>query len=110
MMSKKWLGEDYDLLRKNCCHFSNEFAKRLGVGPIPNWVLNLAGAGATCQDGYNKFEHIKNKGKKARGGIAMDTYRFGDVTRGILAVGGVDAYAEDACKACTRGISKICLS
>eukprot|EP00928_Gymnodinium_smaydae_P088184 TRINITY_DN72306_c0_g1_i1.p1 TRINITY_DN72306_c0_g1~~TRINITY_DN72306_c0_g1_i1.p1 ORF type:complete len:267 (+),score=69.99 TRINITY_DN72306_c0_g1_i1:38-802(+) len=47
-----WLGGDYDLLRKNCCSFTNEMSERLGTGPIPAWVKNLAGAGATLNDGF----------------------------------------------------------
>jgi len=47
----EWPGEEYDLLRRNCCVFSDEFCKRLGVGAIPGWVTNLAGAGATL--GYH---------------------------------------------------------
>eukprot|EP00439_Symbiodinium_sp_Y106_P023552 s2722_g2.t2 len=38
--------EDYDLLRRNCCHFADDFARRLGVGGIPGWVMRLAKVGA----------------------------------------------------------------
>ncbi|CAE7283269.1 unnamed protein product [Symbiodinium sp. CCMP2592] len=37
---------DYDLLRRNCCHFADDFARRLGVGGIPGWVMRLAKVGA----------------------------------------------------------------
>jgi len=37
----EWPLSEYDLFKKNCCHFSNEFCKRLGVGDIPSWVTNL---------------------------------------------------------------------
>lgn len=47
----KWHGEEYDLLRHNCCHFSDEFCKQLGVGGVPSWVLNLAHVGSTLTDG-----------------------------------------------------------
>jgi hypothetical protein len=46
MLKKDWPVSSYDLLAHNCCHFSNEFCQRLGVGSIPTWVVNLAGAGA----------------------------------------------------------------
>mmetsp|Transcript_96117 Transcript_96117/g.200786 ORF Transcript_96117/g.200786 Transcript_96117/m.200786 type:complete len:272 (-) Transcript_96117:202-1017(-) len=46
-MQVEWPGADYDLLRRNCCSFSDAFCRRLGIGPIPKWVTNLAGAGAT---------------------------------------------------------------
>jgi len=50
-MKPSWPGKDYDLLRKNCCVFTKEFVDKLGAGPLPTWVTNLAGAGATVQDG-----------------------------------------------------------
>lgn len=37
-MGHDWQGDAYDLLWKNCCHFSDELSRRLGVGQIPNWV------------------------------------------------------------------------
>mmetsp|Transcript_22723 Transcript_22723/g.51981 ORF Transcript_22723/g.51981 Transcript_22723/m.51981 type:complete len:257 (+) Transcript_22723:67-837(+) len=46
MLSEHWLVVEYDTLTKNCCHFCNELCLRLGVGGIPKWVMNLAGAGA----------------------------------------------------------------
>lgn len=49
-LSAEWPGEEYDLLKRNCCHFSDTFCQELGVGPIPGWVTNLAGAGATLKD------------------------------------------------------------
>merc|ERR1719506_1036741 len=36
-MLPDWEGRTYDLLHKNCCSFSDAFAKNLGVGPIPDW-------------------------------------------------------------------------
>lgn len=53
-MEREWQGPDYDLLRHNCTHFSDSFCVRLGVGNVPNWVVNLAGAGATLQDSLTK--------------------------------------------------------
>lgn len=49
-MTAEWQGEDYDLLHCNCCHFSDELCRQLGVGPAPSWVLSLAGAGAKLDD------------------------------------------------------------
>eukprot|EP00929_Paragymnodinium_shiwhaense_P101839 TRINITY_DN65035_c0_g1_i1.p1 TRINITY_DN65035_c0_g1~~TRINITY_DN65035_c0_g1_i1.p1 ORF type:complete len:572 (+),score=66.59 TRINITY_DN65035_c0_g1_i1:81-1796(+) len=45
-LAREWHGNTYDLLRHNCCHFSDELCIKLGVGPIPSWVTSLAGAGA----------------------------------------------------------------
>lgn len=41
-----WPAADYDILTRNCCHFCSELCQRLGVGPPPSRVLNLAGASA----------------------------------------------------------------
>lgn len=83
----QWLGEDYDLLRKNCTHFANEFASRLGVGQIPGWTMNLASIGATLEDTACKGAQRR----RAKEGRLEDTsvlsYQFGDVTRGIIAAG-----------------------
>jgi len=49
-MQQEWLGPDYDLLRKNCCHFADALCVKLGVGNVPKWVINLAGAGASMSD------------------------------------------------------------
>eukprot|EP00416_Gambierdiscus_australes_P031098 CAMPEP_0171088768 /NCGR_PEP_ID=MMETSP0766_2-20121228/20975_1 /TAXON_ID=439317 /ORGANISM="Gambierdiscus australes, Strain CAWD 149" /LENGTH=299 /DNA_ID=CAMNT_0011546583 /DNA_START=56 /DNA_END=955 /DNA_ORIENTATION=- len=46
MLKEDWPVSSYDVLAHNCCHFSDEFCQRLGVGSIPSWVMNLAGAGA----------------------------------------------------------------
>jgi hypothetical protein len=57
-MQDAWPGEDYDLLRHNCCTFSDALCVKLGVGNAPKWVTNLAGAGATLEDGF-KAVHSK---------------------------------------------------
>merc|ERR1719188_2433670 len=53
LLEKQWLVSKYNVLQKNCCHFSNELCQRLGVGGIPPWVLNLAGVGAAFEKGTN---------------------------------------------------------
>eukprot|EP00747_Dinoflagellata_sp_TGD_P219837 gnl/TRDRNA2_/TRDRNA2_91884_c1_seq1.p1 gnl/TRDRNA2_/TRDRNA2_91884_c1~~gnl/TRDRNA2_/TRDRNA2_91884_c1_seq1.p1 ORF type:complete len:287 (+),score=41.19 gnl/TRDRNA2_/TRDRNA2_91884_c1_seq1:89-949(+) len=52
-MMREWQGADYDLLRHNCCHFSDAFCQRLGVGPIPTWITSLAAAGVTLDRGLH---------------------------------------------------------
>jgi len=53
-LMEDWQGQQYDLLRRNCVIFCDTFCKALGVGPIPMWVTNLAGAGATLEDGFKQ--------------------------------------------------------
>lgn len=43
---EEYPGDDYDLLRRNCCHFADDFCQRLGVGPFPGWIHRLARIGA----------------------------------------------------------------
>jgi len=101
-MSREWRQEEYDLLRRNCCHFSNELCKRLGVQVLPKWVsLHLAGAGAAL-DVDRKALALANQaqrvgegvatqapglsltGRLSRGGSEEESYEFGDVTRGVM--------------------------
>mmetsp|Transcript_54648 Transcript_54648/g.137977 ORF Transcript_54648/g.137977 Transcript_54648/m.137977 type:complete len:464 (-) Transcript_54648:109-1500(-) len=50
---EEYPGTDYNLLRRNCCHFADEFCKRLGVGGIPGWVHRLARLGAGLETMIN---------------------------------------------------------
>jgi len=43
---EEYPGDDYDLLKRNCCHFADEFTQRLGCGRIPKWIHRLARLGA----------------------------------------------------------------
>lgn len=45
-MAPLWKAMSYDLVRKNCCTFADDFCRRLGVGPLPGWVNRLAEVGA----------------------------------------------------------------
>ena len=47
-----------DLLQKNCCSFSREFALSLGVGDVPSWIDRLAKWGTALQ-GQKKGEVTK---------------------------------------------------
>jgi len=53
-LKAEWPGCSYDLLIRNCCHFSDSFCRALGVGPTPEWVTNLAGAGARIVGGVDQ--------------------------------------------------------
>lgn len=52
-MQQDWVGPKYNLVYKNCCHFSDDLCKQLGVGEVPEWVVHLAGAGATFIEGVD---------------------------------------------------------
>lgn len=56
---EKYPGHDYDLLRRNCCHFAEEFALRLEVGGIPSWVHRLAYIGAQLENAYSTAQALQ---------------------------------------------------
>jgi len=53
-MKPEWMANTYDLLRKNCVFFSQEFAIELGVGSIPKWTYSLANTAAIVHDRIKK--------------------------------------------------------
>jgi len=53
VLKAKWPAESYDLVKRNCCHFCNEFCKKLGVGAVPPWVMSLAAVGAAAREDLN---------------------------------------------------------
>lgn len=48
-LAAAWRGQDYDLFSRNCSHFAEALCSELGVGPVPERITNLAGAGARLQ-------------------------------------------------------------
>lgn len=46
-LRSEWLGSQYELLSRNCCHFCEVFAAELGPGvaPVPRWINRLSRAG-----------------------------------------------------------------
>mmetsp|Transcript_60915 Transcript_60915/g.178070 ORF Transcript_60915/g.178070 Transcript_60915/m.178070 type:complete len:205 (+) Transcript_60915:42-656(+) len=47
ILKSTWTADNYDLLRRNCCHFCDELCRRLHVDSVPDWVTSSArGAGA----------------------------------------------------------------
>jgi hypothetical protein len=95
VMSAEWQGQDYDLLRRNCCHFSDAFARRLGTKPLPSWVLSAARLGAGLDDSYGWLQEVMAKGTVAKGAHPLtDTYTHSDVVRGLVAEGREDHGVE----------------
>eukprot|EP00931_Biecheleriopsis_adriatica_P067620 TRINITY_DN41732_c0_g1_i1.p1 TRINITY_DN41732_c0_g1~~TRINITY_DN41732_c0_g1_i1.p1 ORF type:complete len:394 (-),score=73.51 TRINITY_DN41732_c0_g1_i1:82-1263(-) len=66
-------GDSYDLLHRNCCHFVNDFAKRIGAGKVPQWVRRLARVGALVDSALQKVSkrnllsrlRLPGRGKKS---------------------------------------------
>jgi hypothetical protein len=45
-LAVKYTGRSYHLLRRNCCHFADDFCQALQVGSIPGWIHRLSGVGS----------------------------------------------------------------
>jgi len=60
-MVEEYPGNDYDLLRRNCCHFADELCQRLGVGCIPSWIYRLARVGAGVATMLQAAQSVKDK-------------------------------------------------
>jgi len=54
-------GHDYHILRRNCCHFADDFCRRLGVGGIPSWIHRLARVGAEIDTLLHAAESVKER-------------------------------------------------
>uniref|UniRef100_A0A6T1J9P0 PPPDE domain-containing protein n=2 Tax=Alexandrium monilatum TaxID=311494 RepID=A0A6T1J9P0_9DINO len=55
---RDWTAERYDVLKRNCCHFSDYVCRRLGVGAIPLWAKSLADTGAALADTKDKCSEV----------------------------------------------------
>lgn len=43
---EEYQSDSYELLRRNCCHFTQDFSRRLGLSDFPQWVIRLANVAA----------------------------------------------------------------
>lgn len=49
-IEQDWPSYEYDVLGKNCCHFSHDLCSRLGVGGLPDWVMRLSDMGTAIAE------------------------------------------------------------
>lgn len=109
-LRREWVGMEYDLLRANCCTFSSHFCERLGLGPLPPWVQNLAGAGATLGDGISVAVSAAQRaaiiaaakageidGKYLNSSVSTTFSKASSQIEGVKAAGRVSRGAEDDC-------------
>jgi len=54
----QWPGRSYHLLKRNCCHFANFLCEALKVGAVPDYVMNLASAGASIASGLDTSAEV----------------------------------------------------
>mmetsp|Transcript_124869 Transcript_124869/g.249348 ORF Transcript_124869/g.249348 Transcript_124869/m.249348 type:complete len:257 (-) Transcript_124869:79-849(-) len=55
LWKEDWAVTQYNILTHNCVHFCDLLCEKLGVGPIPDWVKNLANTGAAIGSARNRF-------------------------------------------------------
>lgn len=56
---EEYPGDDYDVLARNCCHFADDFCRRLQVGGIPGWLHRLARIGAGLDSAYQVAQGLQ---------------------------------------------------
>mmetsp|Transcript_9019 Transcript_9019/g.23355 ORF Transcript_9019/g.23355 Transcript_9019/m.23355 type:complete len:230 (-) Transcript_9019:286-975(-) len=61
----EWRGCSYDMLTRNCHHFSDAFCRRLQVASLPTWVNTLAGTG------HATYEFLESGDSGYDGGEAL---------------------------------------
>lgn len=95
-LRSEWQGCDYDLLRKNCCTFSNELCTALHVQEVPKWVTNLAGAGATVNKGVQEAMVKGGEGlDKAKAAAIIAAAKAGEVDEKYQIRGQAQAKAQE---------------
>lgn len=52
-LERGWRGEDYDMLSRNCCSFSNTLCEKLVGQHIPAWVDRLAKIASAAKSGID---------------------------------------------------------
>mmetsp|Transcript_63781 Transcript_63781/g.152089 ORF Transcript_63781/g.152089 Transcript_63781/m.152089 type:complete len:499 (-) Transcript_63781:16-1512(-) len=83
---EEYPGSGYSLLRRNCCHFADEFCHRLQVGGIPGWVHRLARFGASA-DGA--LQHMM-------AGLSSETAACKGPISSVCTQGAVDQDSDSA--------------
>jgi len=80
LLKEDWRGNGYCLLERNCCHFSSELCRWLGVGDIPDWITNLAGAGAVVAEPVRYVDRRRRSfASKVAGRVALALCGVNDI-------------------------------
>ena len=57
VMSKQWLGGDYDMLERNCCSFAEALCQYLVGRAVPNWVTRFPRMASSARRGMKDLVH-----------------------------------------------------
>ena len=60
-----WWGDDYDLLRNNCCFLVDHLLKILVGKPLPSWIFSLAKVGDGVAHGLHFIHDATAEGVHA---------------------------------------------
>lgn len=64
---EEYPGDDYDLFRRNCCHFADEMCAKLGVGSIPGWIHRFAKIASGLDTAYTAVSGVWSRIRGERG-------------------------------------------
>jgi len=78
---EEYPGEGYDLLRRNCCHFADDFCQRLGIGNIPGWVYRLARIAANVDTVLKKAQAVGRTARSMKNAVIERTTSGGGIER-----------------------------
>ena len=86
-LADEWRGQDYNLLEKNCCHFSHALCKRLDCAQaFPPWLFYLANTGARAADGVETAKAAAVKiGRELDGAFDAATASAEEATASVAA-------------------------
>lgn len=78
-LAREWPSAGYDLINRNCGHFSETLCRRLGVGAIPAWVTSFADAAATVQAGAMTAINVASEGDVMAAFTAQASHMYSKV-------------------------------
>ena len=87
-----WWGDDYDLLRNNCCFLVDHLLKILVGKPLPSWIFSLAKIGDGVAHGLHFIHDATAEGVHAT--IDAIQHTVGGKT------GGHDVEKKGRCPCC----------
>lgn len=71
-LKRRWSGNRYDILERNCGHFCNELCEKLRVGRMPAWVTRVAESMATLPGATTLKEAITRVVMEDDGYVAQE--------------------------------------
>merc|ERR1719433_2380085 len=78
-----WQGNDYDLLRRNCCTFADCLCTRLVRKHIPGWVSRFPKMASHASTGFGKVVDIGGSASESKSNVASLPGRSASLISGL---------------------------